>query len=45
MITIKTLFMALIGIAIAIILIYKGFAMLRHVMMDDIYAHPQHRRI
>lgn len=45
MITLKTLFMTLIGVALVIALVYKAFAVLRHVMMDDIYARPQHRRV
>lgn len=45
MITIKTLWMAIMGGALAAMVIYRLVIMARYVMMNDQKRHPVHRRV
>ncbi|MDE6154132.1 MAG: hypothetical protein K2G21_08320 [Muribaculaceae bacterium] len=45
MITIKTIWMAVMGSSLAVMLIYRLIMMVRHMMMNDQRRRPVHRRV
>ncbi len=45
MITIKTIWMAVVGGSLAVMLIYRLVMMVRYMMMNDQRRRPVHRRV